>query len=628
MQGLMGYPGEPYARVIYPSKTGALSILDATTANWDPSQGPVPNDNDLAPVLYPIAWNKLNVASIASNKKEIETYIRLMTKPGPNPPTSVMVQFRDGSPHLMKQTGDAIDQIYDTYQAVYGKLAPDAQPQIYLIGHSFGGIVARAIVTNPIAADLFGKTLTPAQRVKADFIRARTVWIATLSSPHLGTMIGDPAGDVAAFIRQTGGTLAGAFGTLDSLFGSEPLKSLGLPTNMQKTALEIMQKGLDAVSGQRDCLEDLMRVQEYNRGILRPDLARRGPNGTVVPIYTMTGRNPGGLFFDRVRGPVFISGRWMPNSIFDIKGSGRFATDALALYAINAIMHELGYGKEGKRVWGTATIPDGDRISSPFKGIGPSKARPVAQGLQLNTANLRSILWDVITGKPYTFGSDGEWDNDGFLGFDSGHGIGLPGAWYRLYDQSNYGPMLPWDFDNHGSMMFNIGTGMFIHNELLMNGGPVAAAGRLSSWGSIGAPTKKLYKINVQVTQVYDVANDLDTLSKADFTMYTRIAGSLFTQTCPDDTREVKTLKANSVANLPQSVIPINFSVIERDTPDPDDYCTISPAQGRDNAIVYYDTRTKRIFGDVTGDMGEELTLIGRKGMANRVQIKFKITEN
>ncbi|MGH6952983.1 MAG: hypothetical protein ACREGL_02300, partial [Alphaproteobacteria bacterium] len=73
--------------------------------------------------------------------------------------------------------------------------------------------------------------------------------------------------------------------------------------------------------------------------------------------------------------------------------------------------------------------------------------------------------------------------------------------------------------------------------------------------------------------------------------------------------------------------VPICISVIERDTPDPDDYCTITSFNGRDNVYVFYDTRTKQIWGqEVSGVSGQEFETKGRKSKPNNINIKFKIT--
>ena len=128
-----------------------------------------------------------------------------------------MVTYRDGAQSLLKQTGQAIDQIYDTYQKTYSHVPVDHQPQIYLTGHSFGGVVIRAILANPSAADRYGVLLTSNQRARADWIRQRTVFATTMSTPHQSTIIPDSSGDIADFIKSSGNTLAMAFAPLDAL---------------------------------------------------------------------------------------------------------------------------------------------------------------------------------------------------------------------------------------------------------------------------------------------------------------------------------------------------------------------------------------------------------------------------
>ncbi len=629
IQGLSGFPGDSEMRLVQPVIGGNLFLSTVKAADWAPSANVDVRTADLSPILFPKA--SFTLPAGVPTRDGIRSFISTMMKPGPNPTTAVMVNFRDGSKHLMPQLAETLDQIYDGYQAAFGKLPLDAQPQIYLLGHSFGGVIARAIAANPTGADHWGNKLDPLHRTKADFIRSRTVLIATISSPHEGTPMGDQASDAAAMVRRRGGNIKAIVGSVDTLMKTEPLKSLGIATNFAAAAQSGMEAALDSISGERDCLQDLTRMMEYNRGILAPDTARRRDGGSQIPVFTMSGRSPGGLYYDRERGVALFSQKMLPNSCVDALRSGLHGKSASLLYIIQGLLHREGYGKEGKKPWGTARIPEGDLFSSPYKGVGPAQARALSAGFEPSMGLIASVVSDFLKGKPYSYGADGEYDSDGFLGWDSGHGVTLTGGrWYRVYG-SQYGPLLPWDMDNHQSICHNIGNGMWIYNELISQAGPFGAPGHLSRW-PMGANTPpKKSTITVQVTSIHDVENDLDPLpNDADFTVYVRIAGQLHSAKGEDDVRTATKFPAFVQRDLPNSVVPISIGVIERDglPGNPDDLCAISPAKGRDNIHILYDTRTKRIWGDTRGAAGEVLQVTGLSGVYNRAQIKFKVTQS
>lgn len=623
IQGLMGETNPSQQVNVLKTHTLFVRLQNTTVDDWrqDADFNAIPSE--LAPVFFPKSFAPDSTTKDQMTPQQVKARIKEVMVRSNDPTTAVMVTFRDGSKHLMPQTADAINQIYDTYQVTFGHLSEANQPQIYLLGHSFGGIVLRTILANPDAADLFGNKLTAEERKRANFIRERTVLGVTSSTPHLGTPIPDQAQDLAAFVRRTGKI---SEATVSALTDNSALKKYKLSTSTNKKIEDFIQTALNKVSGERDCLNDINRMAEYNKGIIAPNTARR-PQGEAVPIYTFGGRNPSGLFFDRERGPAPVNGRMLPYNVFDVLGSGRHGFRAGALYLIESYLRYEGYGKDPKSPWGKATIPEADQISSPMKGTGADKVRKLSDPFNLSGGLVTHIAVDLLDADPFGPGKDGENDSDGFVGFDSAHGLGLTGgAWYRLYSHQNYGASLPWDNDNHDSIDFNPGNGLWLHNELLRGAGPLASNGRVSVWPNQQPTPVGSHSVSVQVVELDDVDNDLDTLSKADFQVTVRIAGNAQTKNAPDDTKTVTTLAPFTASGLPQSVIPIVVSVIERDTPDPDDYVAINPIKGRDNLYLYFDTRTQRIWGDLKGKAGEVLVANGPKGTYNNANIKLKIT--
>lgn len=625
---LMGTPDAQNSRLIQHTqgRTG-FSVVDGKQWNYQNFSLPV-TQTDLAPVLVP---------NNGQSETDARRYISATFRPSDNPSTAVMVTFRDGSRHMMQQVGDAIEQIYQTYNRTFGHLPAASQPQIYLVGHSFGGIVSRAILTNPEGADLYGGKLTSAQRQQADFLRKRVVLVTTMSTPHTGSEIPELAGDMDKLMKTGRAVLPSA---------SDLKKQTGLakvlPDVLTAKLVELREDltgAIKSAAGDRPCLQDIQRMAEYNRGILAPAKATR-PDGSLVPIYTLGGRNPGGLFMDRDRAPFLTGGRMLPHSFLDVMGSGRFSSDAGSLFLIESILHRGGYGKENTRPWGKARIPEADLISSPNRGTGTglSSTQMADRSKFIFGPGLAAgVLSDAFSANPYTFGADGENDTDGFCGFDSSHGLEVspvhPNWWKGLYG-ARYGSIMPWDMDNHGSLMFNVGNGLYIYNDIVSKAGPVATGTNsdLSVWSPGTAQSVGKHNIRVEITRVWSRDGEIDSgtsnMKKGDYDVYVRVAGNLKKFSGKDNQDPFLNVGVHSINNTPQSVIPIVFSVIDRDDFSPDDYGALSPYKGRDNVYVYFDTRTGRIFGDATGKAGEEITVGGYKGVYNPTGIGFRITGN
>lgn len=632
IKGLQGRLHESQMRILTPRLDGKLRTKQTDPSDWKPDTTDT-TVFDLAPICFPSGG--IIPPGIETNQTLIKQYVTGMTLFNN---TMVMVNTRDGSRHFMPQLGETIDEVYSSYVYTFGHLPIEKQPQIYLVGHSFGGIIARGILSNPTGADLYGNKLTATQRQRADFLRQRVVLVQTLSSPHEGTPMGDVSGDVADYIQANAyGLIVGFLNAVNNFVPSGVFSA----AQVKQMATDGVKTALDAVAGKRDCLKDMLRMKEYNQGILHPDTARRSPNGSLVPIYTASGRNPGGKYYDQNRSVfLFGGGTYNPISTLDLIGSTRGAKESTALHLIASFMHREGYGSEGKMPWGIAEFPAGDRVASPYQGVGPNVERDLSDPWFPKSATILGVLDSFLTGKPYVFGkSDGEWDNDGFLGWDSGHAYHLINKnFYRVYDPAMYGGMLPWDDDNHGSLMFNPANGAWIYNELIKEAGPYVLFNksvRRSNWDSTDYPVTPNNSIKVEVLEVTDIKNDLDFGWKnySDFRLTMRVGATEQSRNLPNNMRTVLADKipAFTLNNFAGTVIPIKISVIERDlddvVPSPDDICCVSPKRGQSSLYVYFDTRTNTVFGDVNGVNGEDITVTPwQYDLDNRVKLRIRVT--
>lgn len=637
IKGLQGRLNEDKVRVVTPSLSGQLRFRTAASADWVPETTDA-LAFDQAPICLPISFLPNVPAGMEYDQTLIKTVINKLTYQTGANTTMVMINTRNGSRHLMPQVGETVDELYRSYKAAFDWLPIGQQPQIYLVGHSFGGIIARGILANPTEADLYGNKLTATQRAQADYLRKRVVLVHTLSSPHEGTPMGDVSGDVADYIQANAYTLIVSI--LNAVNNFVP-GGVFSAAQVKQLATDGVKTALDAVAGKRDCLQDMLRMTEYNRGILHPNTARRSPNGSLVPIYTASGRNPGGKYYDQSRSVFLLGGGvYNPISTLDLIGGNRGAKESTALHLIASFMHREGYGSEGKMPWGIAETAHGDQVASPYQGVGPSLARELSDPWFPTSTTILGVLDSFLTGKKYTYGAnDGEWDNDGFLGWDSGHAYHLlNNNFYRVYEPSQYGRMLPWDDDNHGSLMFNPANGAWIFNELVKDAGPFVLFNktvRRSNWDTTDYPVTPNNSIKVEVLQVHDIKNDLDFgwLNYSDFRLITRVGGIEDTKNLPNNMRTVGSnhIPAFTLKNFAGTVIPIKISVIDRDLDNavssPDDLCCVSPKRGQSSLYVYFDTRTNTVFGDITGANGQTITVSPWAGShQNRVQLKVRIT--
>ncbi|MBL7979529.1 MAG: hypothetical protein JNN12_14415 [Bacteroidetes Order II. Incertae sedis bacterium] len=598
------------------------------------------------------------------------------------PFTAAMITFREGHLHLVEQTEQAILQIYHTYQAIFGALDEKDQPQIYLLGHSFGGIVARAILSNPENRDpVSGKQLSAPLREKATFIRDRTVWLSTLSTPHEGS-------PTPRFANELHSDFQALKNELGSLKPPKQYLPVGVSGNLSvdqhvrkkiESAQNVISAAQAAISAYRPVFDDLMQIHKHNTSFIPPHTSKRS-DGSLIPVYTMAGRSPGHYFFDRQR-------HLLASDEIDVLGlmTNRAGMEASVLLLTDLLISRLRYGRltgstEPCRPWGMVSqsgrIPEGDRRTAPrlCSALSGTKIGTLRNGYGLSASATGDVLATTILGAGY-YGSlsssgyasghnspDNEYDSDGFVSFPSSHGIGIKGThWFGIYGD-RYGTLLPWELDNHGSLMFNPATGRWIRDYLLQFAGPYLTqqgSTRISLYDpqNTRPPSEANVlknKVKVEILEI-KALEELDpedeelrkaealfiglgqkkpTLTGADFRLRVDISGISCVKRFKDNQSHVREAAVFSEMVF-GTMIPIRIALDDIDTEPPNaedredllDPCTITPAENREDLFLYYDISRKQIFGDVAQfKTGQKISIVPHPNAPNRVQITLRIS--
>lgn len=562
------------------------------------------------------------------------------------PRLGAMITYRDGSLTLREQTEATIDQIYDSYNHYFGRLPKSKQPMLYMVCHSFGGLVMRTIISNP-TQKINGSALSKIHRNKADFIRNRIVWITTMATPHQGSAAlpvqKDFANAIDKLARDMENELAGKATIELNVNGNK----IGNKNNFVVKAVvgELKNAAHEVRTGYNDpSVKDIGRADAYNKTFLKPAYGIR-TDESRIPIYTMTGRNSGSWYFltpVRKKDPL-------GNSADEMKSHySKYGANKIPGEATKAILGEIiakSYFRPGKSFWGKPETPEGDRFS-PFQYSN--------KGSKLN-----SFLVNGLFGKGLGIEnkSDGIYDSDILVGWDSGHGLklgtrtlnyfdhskkwgGKYGSWYRLYSDEYGNSIYPWDFDNHRSYMYNEGIGAFIGNYLVKHAGAYAGTGKFSKWknGKTHPPLKNK-TVQICIKYIKDVNNDMDPgPDQADFVGYVQIGKYKSPKTKTAKGKNVLTpSKGNNCVwrwDLPvKGIIPIRIEIYDADSNayGGDDEASISPRAFNHGLLFYLDVETGRVYGDITGTVRTSIaqpanyTVIGHTKSHRRVQVKFSI---
>ena len=418
---------------------------------------------------------------------------------------TIMMTHRDGSLSLKQQTADAASQIKRLYDEIFGLWPEAKQPQLILLCHSGGGLVARTICSKPHSlgggiSSLLNSPI-PVERFSRrdldnmEFIRNRTLYIITLSTPHEGAPIAKVANQYGQFISGIGLTLAGA--------------TFGLWNPFQDVTDQDPQ-----ILILKELCPNIMF--DYNKGPLNPVLNKRS-DGSLIPIYCLGGRTAtwpyyfkdpnehdndlsspdGGIPYkkDEIKTEHLMSNGFSNRKEYESYGLLQADYLTTLLYGITSmemvVPELLLSGITGKSSGFDLKLLIASSNNSPLDivnirniGLTGCLDLPVynlidfaagARLFYLRDTWLSLNQFGFCTGRFQKFGTstegDGLIDCDGFVPIKSSLGVNLGteindffdhtdhGSWYRFYRSAA-------DYDNHGSIMQRIEVANFVRQKI------------------------------------------------------------------------------------------------------------------------------------------------------------------
>jgi hypothetical protein len=243
---------------------GLMGLVSGYPASFTDSD---PDDGDHGDTIFD--WEVTATSDTLTSDHLMSATGRPNPAQGFYPFLSVMFTHRDGSRSLAQQSIDTASQIRQFYNASFGSWPAAKQPQLILLSHSGGGLVARTICSAPTSlgggmsgsfpfnTQIPNRIFSFTERDNMNFIRQRTMYVVTLSTPHEGSQIAQVANQIGQYVR-----FIPAIGEQDP--HAPILAELSLPNMLA-----------------------------YNRNQLHPSLCRR-PDGSAIPLYCIGGRAPGG----------------------------------------------------------------------------------------------------------------------------------------------------------------------------------------------------------------------------------------------------------------------------------------------------------------------------------------------
>jgi len=438
----MGEPEEPTAPV-------------AVTEPWSDEMvrallGCEPNSELRA--LDGSAWS----ASVASSADVSARIVGSETQIGGGTPPLYALHARGNGPDgLVRRARDVIADVAGAIREMESREPDGKRIAIVLVGHSFGGLVARAVLAAPDDA-VGGDSLTPEEQAQAREIGDRTICLITLASPHEGAALADLSAD-------TGNVIGKAFTVLCALMG-ESLRD----------EIEEARKAVVERTFRTPAIRDLTKPvwQTLNTGAIAPGTARR-LDGSLVPVYALAGHTPTGPFCSREdQGPF----GGLEVAVTDPALSER------AMSAIEYLLLDCAYRLYTLNLttaWGTAQGPPLDRADRNLSILNLTKLPVCSLGPdepgdgEIDTDGLVPV--DAALGR--YLGTTTEWHFDHSRDDWQANGRRVRGSWYRVDDAT-----VPWLRHNHSEIVRDPAVGSWLNRNIIRAAGPTPGPGSVSGW--------------------------------------------------------------------------------------------------------------------------------------------------
>jgi len=246
------------------------------------------------------------------------------------PMLSVLLGHRDAKDSLVEQAVYAVDQIYAC--ATLFEQTFRRKPKLVFVAHSWGGLITRFILSNPIRATLqaittpltlrFPSNDTPydsgdlSTRVKMDYLRNLTYYAITLATPHHGVRFIDQANQVVQAVGVLRGTIDAADQAQERLLNAWR-NAASLLLNVPPVDAINAEPVVAALASFEQFYQNTLTTnrvwaeshtglwQALNTGPLHPGRAIRtnqspvvGAKNQLIPIYAVGARNPGSTVAD------------------------------------------------------------------------------------------------------------------------------------------------------------------------------------------------------------------------------------------------------------------------------------------------------------------------------------------
>lgn len=276
---------------------------------------------------------------------------------------AALLLTRDASLGLGEQTRAAAEQMAAGLERFEALVGDDAQ--LVLIGHSMGGLVGRQLLVNPpVAEGPFG--VPDDTRALIDRLRDRTLYLVTLGTPHEGSQAAD-RGMLLREVRRL---------ALDELVRPNAFVSRWVLPLVEETSPYLR---IDDDATQHLRSDVWAALNDPAEGLLAPHRARRG-DGSLVPVYALASRAPGGRFFvdplvsERIELELAL---WYAAQLgIDAEA---YVEYTLQMLLADPTMYGLGFPKRG---WGDVTAhPAANEVLDQVTRV-PTGARRVTFGAE------------------------------------------------------------------------------------------------------------------------------------------------------------------------------------------------------------------------------------------------------